>query len=204
MSVGTGIFLSSVLLGVIVLFVFTKDRWKWKNIIFWTAGAFVSLVGVLLGWVHVDSYLSSRPKLQQVYWDIPITAKRGDVRFTKGEPHKADKDPDSRWTYDVSEAATYWVAFKGDALHYVVCAAVRAWDCESVQGIQIGDSYQEIVGKFGEPSAVSISNDELTRIVSYDEHGVFFTLAANKVEALGMYHPDFGPIRFKTAKNGER
>ena len=33
MDVGTGIFLSAIFLGLIALFIGTKDRWKWKKII---------------------------------------------------------------------------------------------------------------------------------------------------------------------------
>lgn len=206
MSVGTGIFLSSIFLGFIILFVFTKDRWKWKKIALWTVGVLVSLVGVFAGWIYVDSYLSGLPKLQQAYWDIPIAAKKGDVRLLKGKPSQElqeleDRNPTLVYT---SGGASYWAAFKGDSLIFVACTAEDSWRCERLQGIGIGDSYREIKDKFGEPSHISISSDELTRMVSYEDYGVFFSLSANKVEVFGMYQPSFGPMEFAQKDDQER
>jgi hypothetical protein len=33
MSVGTGIFLSSVLLAIVILYGVAKDRWRWRRIV---------------------------------------------------------------------------------------------------------------------------------------------------------------------------
>ena len=49
MSLGLGIFLSSLFLGIIFLFVSTKDRWNWKKILFIWPLCFVLIVGVVGG-----------------------------------------------------------------------------------------------------------------------------------------------------------
>jgi hypothetical protein len=39
MSIGLGIFLSSVLLGCVTLYIFTRDRWNWTKILLWPSVA---------------------------------------------------------------------------------------------------------------------------------------------------------------------
>jgi len=46
-TLGTGIFLSSLLLGTILLFWITKDRWRWPRIIYWLAGGLAAIIGGL-------------------------------------------------------------------------------------------------------------------------------------------------------------
>jgi len=49
MTVGTGIFLASLVLGVIALFAITKDRWNWAKIIRSLAIASVGLIAIAVG-----------------------------------------------------------------------------------------------------------------------------------------------------------
>ena len=65
MSLGMGIFLSSLVLGPIVLIIGTKDRWNWKKIILWPFAGLILMVLEL--WIY--NIIEQRPKVQTSFWD---------------------------------------------------------------------------------------------------------------------------------------
>lgn len=54
-----------------------------------------------------------------------------------------------------------------------------------------------MIKKFGAPSYVSASKDDLTRVLSFKKYGVFFALYQNKAVWYGIFNPTFGPMRLK-------
>ena len=61
---------------------------------------------------------------------------------------------------------------------------------------------EAIVRLLGEPSYVSISDDELTRIVNYEKLNSYFELRENKVGEYGIINPKFGPAKYVKEKAG--
>ena len=50
---------------------------------------------------------------------------------------------------------------------------------------------------------MSISEDELSRILSYDRYNIFFGLEENKVFSFGIYNKSLGPFKFKNEKKAD-
>ena len=69
-----------------------------------------------------------------------------------------------------------------------------------IQGIGQESDQETVIKKFGTPSYVSVSKDDLTRVLSFKKYGVFFTLGQNQVVWYGIYNPTFGPIKLKEEK----
>lgn len=117
MTVGTGIFLASVVLGGVVLFIATKDRWNWKKIILWPLGVLLVL-GVLGGggtYLYLEWPLWGA-QVQTTYWGISLGDSGGDVRFQKGKPEAEvhsvfafARKVDLYWLYTVGSAKSYRV-----------------------------------------------------------------------------------------------
>ncbi len=116
----------------------------------------------------------------------------------------------SIWVYEkkdyadllLGDAPVFAVFFAGDKVKRIGCFDANG--CQSIQGLYLNASNGQVIERFDHPSYVSISDDDLTRTVSYDKYNVFFALAANKVVALGVYDSSQGPVRYiKEKKSGE-
>src|SRR3989338_323971 len=179
MSLGVAIFLSSVFVGTVALFIATKDRWNWKRIFLWPLAALILIAAGL--WIY--NTIEQRPKVQTTFWDIRIGATEGDVKFLKGSPSDGpiNKDRDE-WVY-VFEGSTlrerttkewdsiYRIRFKTGKVYLVEyrTSPNRTYG-PGIQGIDIGDSLETITQKFGPPSHVSVSKDELSRVFSFNKY----------------------------------
>ena len=195
MSLGTSIFLSAALLGVIALYIATKDRWNWKKIILWPV---LTIIGLsILGGIglYIYSKMSEWPSVQNSFWDIPLHSTKEDVKYLKGVPTNK-KHGDDNWIYKVKgyleRESVFWVTFKDDKIRYVLCWGDRS---TYLQGIGVGSNYSSITNKFGKPSFVSRSGDELARLLSFEKYNVIFMVEENEVIAYGMYNPRFGPLK---------
>jgi len=183
MTIGTGIFLSSVVLSLVIIFISTKDRWNWKRIILWPT--IVLLILAVLGGIgaYVYSNISKRPHIADSFWDISLNKKMADIKFLKGEPTRIDKD---NWFYEFKESNvadsdyTYGVAFRGDKIRSVLYFGPSSFYDPQLQDIKLNDPVEKIESKFGKPSHVSISKDQLMRMYSYSNYHVCFLLGQGK------------------------
>ncbi|MBI2999219.1 MAG: hypothetical protein HYY46_12365 [Deltaproteobacteria bacterium] len=205
MSVGASILLSAIFLGVIALFITTKDRWKWKNILRWSAISLLVLAVLLGSSVYIYHWISNRPKLSERFWDVPLDATKNDIKFLKGAPSEK-RDGDNVWVYKWEKDSncrdsTYAIFFDNDKIRFIgyygpnsVCSP------HGIQGINLGASYQMVLKKFGQPNHVTISEDDLERTISFTKYNAFFTLRENHVTAYGIFNPAFGPIKYGSEK----
>ena len=67
-------------------------------------------------------------------------------------------------------------------------------------GMRGGDTYEELIQKFGDPSHLDRSKDELERVLSFEKYNVFFLLKQNRVVLYGIYNPTHGPMEFLETK----
>ena len=186
---------------MVLLFISTKDRWKWKKILFFFIGIPLVLC-VLIGggyWAYIT--IANRPHLEHTFWDIPISASKSDVKFLKGEPPSIAGD---QWTYHAGDDY-YGIRFRENKIE-----SITFYSCEElrdsriypyIQGILYGQNYEEVIQTFGSPSDVSTSKDDLTRVLSFKKYGVFCQLTKNKVVAYGIYNPRFGPIKVESVSS---
>jgi hypothetical protein len=198
MSLGLSIFLSAVLLGIIALYIATRDRWNWKKIILWPVSVLLA-VSLSIGlYLYVKSLIESRPHVQASFWGLSLDTTKDDVTFVKGKPTKV-QDGD-RWIYEEKESSServdsYTVQFRDEKVRFVAYAGDTSWKAD-LQGYWLHASSERIVEKFGNPSDVSKSEDSLNRIFSYSKYNIFFILEKNQVVVCGLYNPTFGPIKF--------
>jgi len=211
MSLGAGIFLSAIFLGLIALFIATRKEWGWKKIISWnwkkiisrTAIVFAVIASLMLLAaivVYVDSKIAEKPKVQKSFWGLTLDSTKEDIKFLKGAPTKEEKD---NWHYESTykEGKYYYynynydIIFRDNKIRVIVTSDVDKQG--GIQGINYGDSYEKVIEKFGNPSNISRSHDDLARVFSYEKYNVFFAFEKGRVILFGIYNPVFGPIKVK-------
>ncbi len=200
MTLGTGVFLSSLFLGLVALFISTRDTWNWKKITKRFAAG-TAIVVTLLGLsIYVGIKVSNWPEREISYWDVSINATKSDVKFLKGHP--AATEGDDIWIYGKEDYASvflgsepiYVVWFQDDKVKRIECFSDTR-DCPPVQGTYLDQPNDRIVEHFGHPSHISNSKDDLSRTLSYDRYNVFFELQRNRVTSMGVYDPSAGSAR---------
>src|SRR5262249_27859269 len=91
-TLGTGIFLSSVFLGLVLLYWITKDRWRWSRILLWLVGS----VGAIGAGVYLYFTYQPPPTKLLEYADLKLGMRQSEVNYVKGQPANVYKDDPSQ------------------------------------------------------------------------------------------------------------
>lgn len=90
MDLGTGVFLSSVLLAIVLLYGFTKDRWRWRKIIGRTAlfallliAGSAAIIAIVQYW---DEIFPAQLQQQTQYAGLKLGMSPQEVMYIKGYP----------------------------------------------------------------------------------------------------------------------
>jgi hypothetical protein len=94
MSVGLGIFLSTLVMALLFLYAITRDRWKWKRgfrLVFLSTVAISSLAAIGITSVYMwtldfDIWKRSFPIVQTEYWGLRLGMSMEEVQQVKGKP----------------------------------------------------------------------------------------------------------------------
>jgi hypothetical protein len=205
MELGTGIFLAAVVLGLVLLFGQTKDKWNWKKIILIPVCLYVLGVGGIILYDKASDEYKNRVVKQTEFLGIALGDSISDVKFKKGEPAKLDwtaSRKDLMAYSDESGDPDFILRFQDSNVRIIYNFNKCRW-CDRIFGLGFGSSYKEIEEKLGEPSSVSISNNELSRRIFYEKWNVFFTLQKSKVVNYGVYNSKLGPKNFPTKQELE-
>jgi hypothetical protein len=102
MSLGLGIFLSSVVLAAVILYGITKDRWRWRRIAGRTAlilTAIVVLTGTISGGLYFWNHLPMTLVPQTEYAGLRLGISPDEVMYIKGYPPTvyAEAPPPAGW-----------------------------------------------------------------------------------------------------------
>jgi hypothetical protein len=204
-SLGVSIFLSTVLLGFIILFTSTKDRWKWKKIILRLIIGLLTLSSILGISFYLYSYIENKPKKQTIFWGISLSSTKEDIKFAKGSPEENKND--NRWIYKIKDStysddySLYIIQFNDDnKIRYIGFWGNDWLSSPYLQGLRLKSKYDEVINKFGPPSYVSRSDDDLKITLSFDKYNVFFAFEQNEVGFSGIYNPTLGPVKFVKEK----
>lgn len=202
MSLGLGIFLSALTLGIIFLFNATKDRWRWKRIMLWSLGVSVLLPSMAAAVIYAAAYVRDWPIAQTELWNIKIGTPKEDVLFLKGEPAKRSG---TKWLYqaqnDYADAIEYAVSFDENRVRYV--AVLTPDSGVSINGIGFGDSYQRVSARLGDAGHISKSNDGLSRILSFPKYNMAVGFGRGQVEFLAIYDGK-RPLTFESQSEEKR
>ena len=201
MTLGTGIFLSALMLSMVIMYVVTRDRWSWKKISIRTFVVLLS-VGVLVAvaiWVN-DVYQDhqNRAVAQTEFYGIKLSDTQSDIKFIKGAPLKEE---DGMWVYrgKRDKGLELVIIFQDNNIRSILYIGDCTY-CTGISGLGIGDSYEDVIAKFGEPSNISISRDELQRMLSFEKYNVIFEFRKNRVNAFGIHNFKYGNYEFKNEK----
>lgn len=201
MTIGTGVFLSAALLGIIILFVATKDRWNWRRVAKWAIAAPLMLVSALVVGFWAYSWYEARPRLQAEFWGLKLSATQADVKFLKGEPSEIIDG--GRWVYYELDPISkdvlsgYVVEWKSGAPRSVRYATAKAnYRHPSMQGFEVGAAYEGVIKELGKPSHSATSTDGLERVISYAEYQTFYRFEKGELKSYGIYNPAIGPMDF--------
>ena len=193
MSVGAGIFWGLVFVGLIVLYIFTRDRWKWRKVLVRAGLGVVVLAGIATVCIFGYSTYQNRVVPFSDFLGLKLSDTKSDIKFKRGASLSQDE---SLWAYKDKEGN--WelvVRFRNEKVRMVEYVGTCSY-CNYLNGLGIGTSYDGLLEKLGEPTLVSTSDDGLMRLVSFSKTNQFFQLAEGKVIGFGIYDPSTGPIKF--------
>ena len=187
MTFGTSIFLSTMIISIVVLFVFTKDNWKWKKITLIVSSVmfFLGLIIGLLMWYL--SYTHDKPQKMTKFQDIALAMSRDDVKFIKGKPQLTE-DNGTYWGYQKQgDSNLIVVTFNGNKVVKVTFTNLNGEVKECFKHSYLTQDSDSIIKYYGEPSSVDTSDEGLSRRYNYDKLNIYFKLSQNKVYSCGIY-----------------
>jgi hypothetical protein len=213
-DLGTGIFLSSVVLAVVLLYGITKDRWSWRRIVKRTA--LVLLCTIVLGTViGVGIYqwqqLPQKPERQTSYAGLRLGMTQDEVTYVKGyPPFILIEDEDKGFVQSVDATKLekgkhvndYQLWSYGANEHYInvifnptrtavvniTCVSLKTrFDCPYLAGVQDGDSEQDVLRKLGTPTSSKIEGS--TKEMTYRDLNVRVRLTKERVYMLAVRDP---------------
>ena len=191
MGLGAGILLAAMVIGLVLLYGQTRDRWRWKKVFLTTLVVTVIIACVALAYSEYENRITT----QSAFLSIALGSKVSDVRFIKGNPDMASMDG-GVWIFnDSNKKAELLVLFRDKVVKAVLYIGECLY-CNQMFSLGIGTSYEKVKEKLGEPTSVSISPDQLKRLASFEKWNVVFTLQENKIINFGVYDPKLGPVVF--------
>ena len=201
---GTGVFMAALLLSSVALFGITRDRWNWakvaKRIGIGAASLATALAVAYFSWGAIGHFVH-RPKPLQEFDGIKLGASESDVKFLRGTPDITCADPsDSKW-----RAWAYKLGSKDDIRvgPYFVVSFMDPDGAWSIRVTSIGgttailpnldqvnefSSLESIESRFGPPSTVNPSDDQLSRDYMFRAYNLRVTFAQGSITDYGIYH----------------
>lgn len=197
MEIGTGIFLGCVFIGLVVLYGYTKDRWRWKRIAAWFGGVVLVVAAGIGGWIgylHYSEPDVGKPEVLSQFWGLKLGLPESEVKFRKGEPTKADG---TIWVYDGGTTdPTYVVGFREGRVRFVVAHSSSPYQLPSVSGVSTYANQEELERRLGLPTYVSVGKGGLKRILNFEKYNLMVGLEKNQINAVGMYDASDKPLQF--------
>lgn len=199
MTLGTGIFLSSIFLGLCYLFIQTKNRWNWKKICFWSLGLPLLLTILMIGYFSVNSLIENLPKIITEIKGIHLGDSKSDLIFK----HELSEEPSNETLFFTNNVqAIFDKENKVNGLIYV-CTNNDYWsDSTKVNGISCYDSGDKIIDHFGKEkvnilcqSEQKVETDKPStahiqkRFYTTPQYNVEYILNKNIVEAFFIKKP---------------
>lgn len=202
MSIGTGIFLSCIFLGLIYLFVKTKNTWNWKKITIISISTPIILIICFFSWISISDYLEARPRIITKLENVSLNERISAARFKI-----PDLNPVAKIEGDDPEVDNYfngkiWISSKKNIIISVSRTCNENYDYFSVNAIQCGQSGDDIMQSFGASNVeilcrVPDKDEEISkkyshqvRVYDVKRYGVRYHLLLNKVHAFTIFNPD--------------
>lgn len=225
MTIGTGIFLSTLCL--IALYLCKSIKFNWKRLL--KVSLLVIFAGVLFGFLcfiassAYDQKYKFFPVKQNDYADISLGMTMSEVKYLKGSPSFVIEKgtPNSRIHFILGlnelkpeqkiEGFSGWGYEEKDSNHRleiyfdsegkiksVFCHSIGFMACPRLLGIWDGISEGELVKRIGKPTIEKIS-DSAIKIMQYEDLNITFFLKKGQVYLMqmGIYQGSFQDVPIK-------
>lgn len=194
-------FFASVFLGLIYLYIKTRDTWNWKKIVLWFIGSIVGLVAIIFAVIYGNTFRAVVPTVATVitsYDDISLGDKFSDVEFRKGKFKKEDSSKlATDYLYSLDNKTAIFVDKNSQKVTGVLIGCQYYWTA-SLNGVGCGDSGDSIQSKFkGEVKVLCSPPDSITAkedpVRAYDvpKYGVRYLLQKNQVVGMDIFPLEF-------------
>ena len=206
MSIGTSIFLSSLLLGLVYLYIKTKNDWNWRKICIVIAGIAVLFIAVILIAVFWDKVFGRSDNfdarkehsgLIKSYRGVSIGDKLSDVQFKFGklEEIKPTKKDDDTTIYWIEEKFLIFVSNKSNKVDFVVALCEKGIP-DKFNGIECNDTGEKLEKTFGKNLTIQCNTNEdssnrFTRVYDVPKYATRYYLEKNKVESIMFYGEEY-------------
>jgi hypothetical protein len=214
MSIGEGIFFGSLFLGIIYLFLQTRDRWNWKKISLISLSILCGIVLIILGLIFKSEFTSSvksfKPEVQSSLIGISLDDKFSDVQFriqsTKSKNQGSSK---AEIWYTLSDNINHLYAIDSDSKKVVVITVGCSDDSYRypnlygalIHQVKCGDTSEILQMTYGKEKArvscyvdakdkFDSQIDYTSRVYDFIKFGTRFHLQHNKVVAVQLMSPE--------------
>ena len=189
MNVRAAVLLSAVFIGVVALYLETRDQWDWTKLMRRLTLGLMLLVGGIAGWIYWSSLPPTSPVSE--FWGISLGASKSDVRFLKGEPSEVVEP--GTWVYAPDRSRTYHLVFGDtDEVARILVSGSGVGSGAYLLGVRTGFGTQRLVDQLGEPSRVLRLSNDLRRAYLYSHLNAVFVLEQSAVVSYGIYDVEAG------------
>jgi hypothetical protein len=204
MSIGTGIFLSSLLLGLIYLFLKTRKDWNWRRILIITTVITSLVMAIILITVFWDELLKKSSDTDtekkysgiiQSYQGISLGEKITNLEFKYGrlKPQGKTLGNVPIYTIETKPSLVIYKNLSSDSVDFLGVDCTGSKD--SFNGIKCGMNSDELLKQHGNKVKVwcpkELAKDEDPyRVYDIAEFGTRFILSKNQVIHIRIYKPN--------------
>ncbi len=187
MSLGTGVFLGSLFLGTVLLYLWTREVWNWRKVLKRLALASTALVLLVVAGV-IGSFVyekwRDRPQVVTGMLGVGLGERMSDVIFRQGEysrrPPKTGADHNIE--HYLNEERRVLLRVKDGKVVAIWYFCKDSGDYGSVSEIYCGDKGEKILERFGEKTRVLCSKEnQYRRAYEVATLGIRYSLVQNKV-----------------------
>jgi hypothetical protein len=189
MTLGTGIFASTILLvAVFIAWQLTAHR-KWK-----TFGKFVvavvAIAGLFGGGLYTWANYEPPPTVLSKLGGISLGASMVDVKLLLGEPatsvvEEPILDGETIATFNYPDGVE--VIFRGTDEFDLAASIICNRTYPAALGVTSYDTEAEVIDRLGEPTSVSVRADGLAKTISYAQWQVSFSLSQNRITSVCVH-----------------
>jgi hypothetical protein len=195
-TLGTGIFLSALMLSIVFLYHATKDRWSWSKG-FKRLGLLITGLAVVGGgvwaYIHVEEnglpVALTGPKAQTEFLGVKLGATKDDVKFKFGKSDKQEGKIGGLWFYtdkNSYDIGRWMIGFDENERVRVVLLTNAVTGSIELNGISLNSTVDEVHEILGDPESYTSSEDGLTRFYDYPKLNMTVGVSGGVVNHFGI------------------
>ena len=212
MSLGLGLFLSTIVLSLVFLYRWTRDRWNWKKGLIRFGLGIAAILA--FGAIGIYAYIRYENRLvpQAGYYDLALGMTKDEVYYVKGHPPEVLERPSDpkegwggwlvldtkklppgkgpkdylSWQYPLASGTHDRLDiefFDEDRVSRIACYTQGGY-CRSILGISSGSTEDDVRERLGTPAAEELSG--VSKRLDYPDLNLSFWLTQKRVYMLAV------------------